>query len=394
MNLPLRPLLRPVPFTQPIYVARPHLPALEKYQARLEKIWTSGWLANNGAQHQELEKALSAVLGAPHLSLFNNGTIGLMLGCKALGLSGEVITTPFTFPATAHVLNWNNITPIFADIDPDTLTLAPAAIEPLITAQTSGILGVHVYGVPCDVQGIEQLARPRGLKVIYDGAHAFGTTVNGQPIAAFGDMTMYSFHATKLFHTAEGGALAVQDPAVKQRLDLLKNFGIKNEDEVILPGINGKMNELQAALGLALLDEIADERARRAQITALYRERLGKIDGLRLIEMPAGVTNSYQYQVVRVDAAITGMSRDALHESLKTFNIITRKYFYPLCSQYSCYQHLPSAAPQRLPNAHRVAREVLTLPLFSALTNEDVHRICDAINYCLAIGVSASTTTG
>ena len=378
--------LRPTPFKNPIYVARPRLPPLEKYQARLEKIWASAWLANNGAQHQELEKALSRLLGSPHLSLFNNGTIGLMLGCKALGLKGEVITTPFTFPATAHVLSWNHITPVFADIDPDSLTLSPKTIEPLITAQTSGILGVHVYGIPCDVQGIENLARPRGLKVIYDGAHAFATTINGQPIAAFGDMTMYSFHATKLFHTAEGGALAVQDPALKQRIELLKNFGIKNEEEVILPGINGKMNELQAALGLSLLDELAEERSRRAEIAAIYKQRLETIEGLRLIQMPAGVTNSYQYQVVRINAAITGVSRDALHEKLKTFNLITRKYFYPLCSQYSCYQHLPSAAAKQLPNAHRVASEVLTLPLFGALTDEEVHRICDVIAYCLQGG--------
>lgn len=376
-------LRKPTPFAEPLYVARPRLPALEKYARRLSDVWASGWLANNGGQHQKLEAALAEHLGARHLSLFNNGTIALLLACRALRLSGEVITTPFTFPASAHVLQWNGITPVFADVDPETLTISPEAIEQLVTDRTTGILGVHVYGIPCDVQAIDRTARYYGLKVVYDAAHAFGTRVDGVPVAHFGDATMYSFHATKLFHTAEGGALAVQDDDLKHRIDLLKNFGIKNEEEVVMPGINGKMNELQAALGLCMLDEVAQESARRAEIAAIYRERLAPLPGIRLLQMPASVTDSRQYLVARIDGRDSGVDRDELHRRLKAFNIVCRKYFHPLCSDYGCYRHLPSADPARLPHAQRAAREVMTLPYFGALSDEDVHRICDAIAYCL-----------
>ena len=372
----------PIPFAQPIYVTRPLLPPLEEYTALLQDVWASGWLSNGGAQHQALEAEVGQWLGAPHLSLFNNGTIALLVACQALELAGEVITTPFTFPATPHVLSRNNITPVFADIDPDTLCIAPASIEAGVTARTSGILGVHVYGVPCDVRAIASIAQSHRLSVVYDGAHAFGTQIDGQAISAFGDATMFSFHATKLFHTAEGGALAVQDPELKQRIDLLKNFGIKNENEVVLSGINGKMSELQAALGRVVLRSVAEERQRRMLIRRVYEQRLADVCSLRLQTMPAGVTDSLQYLVLRVGAQ-SGCSRDALHERLKTYNIITRKYFNPLCSEYSCYRHLPSAQPANLPNAHRVASEALVLPLYGALEIDDVHRICDAILHCL-----------
>jgi dTDP-4-amino-4,6-dideoxygalactose transaminase len=381
---PLNAIAKPPPaFTQPLYVARPMLPPLAEYTALLQDVWASGWLANGGEQHRCLEAELSQWLGAPHLSLFNNGTIALIVACQALKLAGEVITTPFTFPATPHVLSWNRITPVFADIDPETLCLDPNRVEASFTPHTSGILGVHVYGVPCDVHALQTLARTHSLRVVYDGAHAFGTLVDGKPIASFGDATMFSFHATKLFHTAEGGALAVSDPQLKQQIDLLKNFGIKNEDEVLMPGINGKMSELQAALGRVVLKHVAAERALRAEIRATYQARLHGTSGLRLHGIPANATDSLQYLVLRIDAQQAGCTRDTLHERLKRFNLITRKYFHPLCSDYSCYQHLPSASPANLPNAYRVASEVLTLPLFGALGQDDVHRICDCILYSL-----------
>lgn len=358
------------------------LPPLDDYTELLKDVWASGWLANGGEQHRALESELGQWLQVPHLSLFNNGTIALLVACQALDLQGEVITTPFTFPATPHVLNWNNITPVFADIDPDTLCIDPASIESRVTSRTSGILGVHVYGVPCDVNAIADISLRHQLRVVYDGAHAFGTQIDGQAIGTFGDATMFSFHATKLFHTAEGGALAVNDTALKERVELLKNFGIKNEDEVVLPGINGKMSELQAALGRVVLRSVAEERQRRMFIRRVYEQRLADVCGLRLQTMPAGVTDSLQYLVLRVGAQ-AGCSRDALHERLKTYNIITRKYFNPLCSEYSCYRHLPSAQPANLPNAHRVASEALVLPLYGALEIDDVHRICDAILHSL-----------
>ena len=359
------------------------LPPLGDYTALLQDVWASGWLANGGAQHQALEAELAQWLQVPHLSLFNNGTIALMVACQALRLTGEVITTPFTFPATPHVLSWNNVTPVFADIDPETLCIDPASVATLVTPRTSGILGVHVYGVPCDVNALGAIAQNHRLRVVYDGAHAFGTQINGQPIATYGDATMFSFHATKLFHTAEGGALAVNTPELKQHIDLLKNFGIQNENEVAMPGINGKMSELQAALGRVVLRHVGQERQRRAAVRQVYEQRLAGIEGLRLHAMPAGVTNSLQYLVLRVNAEQAGCSRDTLHERLKRYNIITRKYFHPLCSEYSCYRQLPSASPQQLPNAYRVASEVLALPLYGALSGDDVHRICDAICYSL-----------
>jgi len=373
----------PPPFEQPVYVTKPFLPPLPEYVARLESVWASGWLANNGQQHHALEQALSAYLGAPRLSLFNNGTIALIVACQALRLSGEVITTPFTFPATPHVLSWNNIAPVFADVDPVTLNIDPRGIEEKITARTSAILAVHVYGVPCDVEAIQDIARFYGLKVVYDAAHAFGAAIDGRPIGTFGDATMFSFHATKLFHTAEGGALAVGDPALKHRIDLLKNFGIKNESEVVMPGINGKMSELQAALGLAVLDHLEEELSARRRVAAIYTARLADVPGLSVMAMPAAVKNSQQYFIVRISADSPVKNRDSVCAGLKNFNIFARRYFYPLCSDYSCYRQLPSASPANLPVAHRAAAEVLALPFYGALSDGDAHRICDALLYLM-----------
>jgi len=374
---------RPAPFAQPVYVTRPLLPDLAAFTRRLEAVWDSAWLTNGGPQHQALEAALADYLGCPNLSLFNNGTIALIVACQALRLSGEVITTPFTFPATPHVLQWNNVTPVFADVDPVTMNLDPAAIEPLVTGRTTGILGVHVYGTPCRVDAIDEIARLYGLKVVYDAAHAFGAQIDGRPIGAYGDATMFSFHATKLFHAAEGGALAVPDPDLKRRIDLLKNFGIRDEERVVMPGINGKMSELSAALGLEVLALVDDERARRRRVADTYLARLARHPGVTALRPPANVRDSLQYFVVRVDAQRTGVSRDELHRRLREFNVVTRKYFQPLCSEYSCYRHLPSAQPERLPVAVRIASEVLCLPFHGGLADDDVHRICDMIDFAL-----------
>lgn len=369
--------VQPKAFEDRIFVTKPMLPPIEGYFDRLQDIWDSAQLSNGGAQHQELESALGAYFENPNISLFNNGTIALVTACQALRLSGEVITTPFTFPATPHVLSWNNITPVFADIDPVTMNLDPANIEPLISAHTTAILAVHVYGTPCDVEGIQQVADRHGLRVIYDAAHAFGTRVNDRSITSFGDTTMLSFHATKLFHTAEGGALVARDPAVKRRIDYLKNFGIQNEHTVLMPGINGKMSELHAAMGMLTLGMVDAERKRREQIGAIYRERLSPVYGLTMPVRSPDFTSSEQYFAIRIDAQACGITRDAMFEQLKEYNVFARRYFYPLCSDYSCYRMLPSAHPSYLPNAHRAATEVLCLPYYGALSDDDVHQICD-----------------
>ncbi|MCH4093843.1 MAG: DegT/DnrJ/EryC1/StrS family aminotransferase [Acetobacter peroxydans] len=350
----------------------------------MAEVWDAQWLTNGGPKHVALEAALGAHLDAGNLSLFNNGTIALITACQALRLSGEVITTPFTFAATPHVLSWNNITPVFADIDPVTMNLDPRNIEPLITNRTSAILAVHVFGTPCDVEGIQAIADRNGLKVIYDGAHAFGTTVGGESVTCFGDATMLSFHATKLFHTAEGGALVVRNSEIKKRVDFLKNFGIQDETTVLMPGINGKMSELHAALGLLTLDMVADERKRRQTIADIYRERLGDRTELVMPPILEGVTVSQQYFAIRVRNGESRISRDYLFDKLRQYNVYARKYFYPLCSSYSCYRMLPSAQSQFLPVAHQVSEEILCLPFYGGLSADDVHHICDIITFILA----------
>lgn len=373
----------PDAFQKPVYVTRPLLPNLDNFKDHLSDIWEAGWLSNSGSKARALEAELRDRLRAPQVSLFNNGTIALIVAAQALKLSGEVITTPFTFPATPHVLSWNNVTPVFADIDPETYTLDPACIEPLITSRTTGILAVHVYGMPCNVHAIQEVADAYGLKVIYDGAHAFGSEIDGQPITNFGDATMLSFHATKLFHTAEGGALVVRDPHLHKRIELLKNFGIKNEFQVTMPGINGKMNEIQAALGLLTLEMVEGERRARAAIGAVYRERLAGIAGLQPFELPTNVRNSQQYFIIRIKKEAASVDRDTLYERLKQYNIFARKYFYPLCSDYSCYRSLPSSNPASLPVAHQASSEVLSLPFFGELGVDGANRVCDAIDFIM-----------
>ena len=376
-------LKAPQGFDVPIYVTRPVLPPLADYVQSLEEIWQSGFITNGAAKHQALELALCNYLKAPHLSLFNNGTLALLVACQALEVKAEVVTTPFTFAATPHVLAWNNVTPVFADIDPETFCIDPNCIEDNLTPKTSAVLGVHVYGMPCNVNAIESLAKAHSLKVIYDGAHAFGTEFDGKPIVQYGDATMLSFHATKLFHSAEGGALCVANADLKKQVDLLKNFGIKNEEEVFLPGINGKMNELQAALGLLVLQQVEKEKQKRQTLRSIYEERLNKVPGIQILQVPSNASDSQQYLIAIIDEAQSGCSRDLLHVRLKQFNIISRKYFYPFCSNFDCYKHLPSPQPSRLPNAHRIASQVLSFPLFGSLDVDDVHRICDTMVYCL-----------
>jgi len=359
------------------------LPPLDEYMDELREVWESQWLTNVGAKHVALERALGAFLGTDNVCLFNNGTIAMVTACQALRLSGEVITTPFTFAATPHVLSWNNITPVFADIDPVAMTLDPGKIEPLITGRTSAILGVHVYGIPCDVEGIQSVADRHGVRVVYDAAHAFGTRVDGKLVTDFGDASMLSFHATKLFHTAEGGALVVHDSQVKERVDFLKNFGIQDEVTVLMPGINGKMNELQAALGLLTLKMVSREREKRQAIAKVYHERLCEISGVILPRIDGRIDPSHQYFPIRVDADKACRSRDEVFDGLRRYNVYARKYFYPLCSDYSCYRMLPSAHPSYLPVAHNVASQVLCLPFYGGLGDDEVHRICDIIEWLI-----------
>jgi dTDP-4-amino-4,6-dideoxygalactose transaminase len=366
------------PFKDPIYVTRPLLADLSEVNQELCEIWESQWLTNGGTKHQKLEEELRKVLDVSGLSLFNNGTIALIVAIQSLRLSGEVITTPFTFPATPHVLPWNNITPVFCDIDETTLTIDAKKLERAITPKTTGILGVHVYGMPCNVHQIQEIADRYGLRVIYDAAHAFGAEVDGKGIGNYGDISMFSFHATKLFHTVEGGALTFNAAHLKARIDLLKNFGIKNEEEVVMPGINGKMNEVQAAIGLINLKHIEEERRKRQAIVETYKHHLADIGGIKVFEIPEEVRNSYQYFVIRVGEEY-GLSRDELHSKLKEYNVITRKYFYPLCSDYSCYRYLPSANPDNLPAAHKAVKEVLCMPLYGALDVEDAAQICEMV---------------
>ncbi len=377
---PFRDLLDRYRFSEPILVTRPTMPPLAKYQELLEEIWESRWLTNLGTFHRQLEQRLAEYLGVESMSLFCNGTIALLLALQNLRINGgEVITTPFTFPATPHVLYWNGIRPVFCDIDEETFNLDPARVEQLISPDTKAILGVHVYGTPCDVESLQNLADRHGLYLIYDAAHAFGVTYKGRSLARFGDASMLSFHATKLFSTFEGGALILRTEAQKRRADFLRNFGIVDQETVIGPGINGKMNELQAAYGLLQLDMVDQEIENRRILSQHYQEGLGKIPGLRMLQEIPDVKRNWAYFPILVDADAYGMSRDALHRVLKDFNILTRKYFFPLCSTYSCYSSFASSRPDNLPIAHDVADRILCLPIYGNLTAEDVRAISHVV---------------
>lgn len=373
----------PDSFSAPVYVTRPMLPPLERYVSLLEQVWQRRWLTNNGSMHAAFEVALRDHLNVPHASLTTNGTMAISLACRALDLTGEVVTTPFTSPATPNALHWIGLEPVFADIDPVALTIDPAAIERAITPRTSAILGVHIYGMPCDFDAIEAIAKRHGLRVIYDGAHSFGDTISGRPVLGFGGASTVSLHATKVFNTAEGGAVLTRDGALKEKIDRLKSLGIKDEVTVLYPGTNGRMNELQAALGLANLEGIAQEYEGRRAVAAVYRERLHGIGGVACFSLPVELTPGLHYFVIRVDQARAALSRDDLQARLKAFNLFTRRYFFPLCSEFSFYRDLPSSRPDNLPNAHQASREVLCLPFYGTLPVEDAHRICDMIEYSL-----------
>jgi dTDP-4-amino-4,6-dideoxygalactose transaminase len=369
---------RPQEFSEPVYVTRSVLPPLEKLQAHLTDVWSSRILSNQGPKHAQFESALRALLRVPNVTLFSNGTLALTLGIRALQITGEVITTPFTFPATPHAIVWGGATPVFCDIDPITLCIDPVAVERMITSQTTAILGVHVYGMACDVATLQEVADRYGLKLIYDAAHAFGTEVNGVPIGQFGDLSMFSFHATKLFHSVEGGCLIYRDEALRRTLDLLKNFGIASEISVQLSGLNAKLNEIQAIIGLLMIDEIAAEQGRRRAVRQRYRETLPEIEGISCIKIPESVTDSLQYMPIIVDEARFGLSRNKLYAGLREFNVYARKYFYPLCTEYVPYLKSKSGP---LPNATYAAESVLCLPFYGEMGIETVDRICDIIRY-------------
>jgi len=367
-------------FLNPIYITRPIFPDLDKFNEKLKTIWQSKILSNNGVQCQALEKKISKILKVDNLQIFNNGTIALLVGLKSLHLSGEVITTPFTFPATVNCLIWNNLTPVFCDIDKNTMNIDVNKIESLITSKTSAILAVHVFGTPCDVEKIQEIANKHKLKVIYDAAHAFETEFNNKSIASFSDLTMFSFHPTKLFHTGEGGALVFKNTDVAAESRMLKNFGIKNEEEVIYCGINGKINEIQSALGLLVLNCRNKERKRRKLIKDTYQKMLVEIDGISFVERNKSETkSSYQYFVIRINKDKFGKSRNFVYEEFKKYNVFTRKYFYPLCSEYPYCKDLKSAEKVMLPVANRVVEEVLAMPFYGGLKISEVKKICNLL---------------
>ena len=380
-RLALDELVSEYSFADPVLIMKPTMPNLKDYHKCMERIWETRWLTNIGDFHKELEIRLGEYLGVDDVCLFCNGTIALLVALNALRINNcEVITTPFTFPATAHTLYWNNIKPVFCDIDPKTLNLDPNRIEQFITPDTKAILPVHVFGSSCDVAAIQEIADLHGLYVIYDSAHAFGVKYNDHPVVEYGDISMLSFHATKLFSTIEGGALIVKNEVQKQRINFLKNFGIADEETVIGPGINGKMNEFQAAYGLLMLDLVDEEIANRRELVRIYRDNLKKVAGISYLDDIPGVEHNYSYFPILIDSEQYGMSRDELYGLLKKFNVFSRKYFYPLCSHYSCYSALPSSQPVNLPVAERVSQQVLCLPLYGSLQQSAVKTICTIIH--------------
>lgn len=361
-----------------ISFTRPLLPPLPDFQTRLQEIWSDGWLTNRGKQLERFETRLKQTMRCEQISLFCNGTIALLLGLRALRLQGEVITTPFTFPATIHAIQWAGLTPVFCDIDPVTMCLDPRRVEEAITEKTTAILAVHVFGIPCDVKALEAIARKHHLKLVFDAAHAFGVEISGTPIGDFGDMSMFSFHATKLFHTAEGGALVYQDKSLASDLHLLHNFGIPSEDHVLLSGINGKMNEIQAALGLCVLDLLDEERRKRAAVAARYLTHLTRVPGVSYHPSGSEVRSSLQYMPIRIHQN-AGKSRDEIYQRMRASGILARRYFYPLCSRIECYAHLPSAAPSNLPQALAIEKEILCLPFHGDLSDAELDQVCEMI---------------
>lgn len=362
-----------------ITVTSPLLPNLDEFQEMLKQIWESKWITNNGDFHKLLEKELAAYLGVPFVSLFTNGTLPLLTALQALRITGEVITTPYSFVATTHCIWWNGCKPVFVDIDPATGNLDPDKIEAAITPKTTAIMPVHVYGKPCDTKRIQEIADKYGLKVIYDAAHAFGVKVNGESVLNAGDLSTLSFHATKVYNTLEGGAMVMQDEKTKKRIDYLKNFGFAGEIEIVAPGINSKVDEVRAAYGLLNLRQVDAAVEARHQVAVKYREALRSVEGVTFFDDMPGVHHNYSYFPIFIDAEKYGLTRDELYARMKAANVLGRRYFYPLISEFSTYRGLPSAAPENLPNAHKMADSVICLPMHHALSEEEIQRVLDTV---------------
>ena len=365
-------------FEKPILVTKPFLPPLEKYCEGLKEIWDNQWLTNNGPVLQRYREELKNYFETGNICLFNNGTLALQIALQGMGITGEVITTPFTFVATTHALYWNKIRPVFCDIEPDTFTLDPAKVEALITPWTTAILAVHVFGRPCRMNELADIAKRHNLALIYDAAHAFGVRVNGRPIGHYGDLSMFSFHATKLYHSIEGGMLTFKDSGFSSTFKYLKNFGFKNETEVVMPGTNAKMNEMQALMGSLMLKYMDTIIEKRKCIYEIYHERLSEVPGIRFSPEPeSNVAYNYAYVPVQVDEKEFGMSRDALYEKLKEYNVFARRYFYPLLNEFACYQSVPVSKP--LDAAVKASKKIITLPIYVDLHEDSVHQICEIL---------------
>ena len=362
-----------------ITVTSPLLPDLDEFTKSLKQIWDSKWITNNGDFHKQLESALAEYLGVPYVSLFTNGTLPLLTALQALRITGEVITTPYSFVATTHSIWWNGCKPVFVDIDPSTGNIDPDKIEAAITPRTTAIMPVHVYGKPCNTARIQEIADTYGFKVIYDAAHAFGVEVNGKGLLNEGDLSTLSFHATKVFNTIEGGAMIMHDEKMKRRIDDLKNFGIHDEGTVVGPGINSKLEEIRSACGLLNLKQVDKALEARHKVAIKYRQELKNIEGITFFEDMPGVKHNYSYFPIFVDKSKYGMSRDELYFKMKENNIWGRRYFYPLISEFSTYKGLESANPENLPNAHKMANTVLCLPMHHALTDCDIERIINIL---------------
>ena len=364
---------------KPIFVTQPFLPPLEEFIPYLDEIWESKWITNVGRFHKEFEKALCDYLGVKYISLFANGTLALMTALQVLRITGEVITTPYSFVATTHALNWNGIKPVFCDIEEETYNLNAGKIEAAITPQTTAILPVHVYGNPCNVNKIKSIADIYGLKVIYDAAHAFGVRVNGNSILNYGDLSVLSFHATKIFTTFEGGAIVCHDEKTKKRIDFLKNFGFADEVTVVGQGFNGKMNEVQAAMGLLQLKYINANIEKRKRIAGLYREGLKDVKGIRYLNDIKGVSHNYPYFPIFINKKEFGKSRDEVYNEFRKHNIYCRRYFYPLISQFPTYKGLESSKPSNIPVAEDITQKVICLPIYPDLSKQEVNMIINQI---------------
>ncbi|MBR3480329.1 MAG: DegT/DnrJ/EryC1/StrS family aminotransferase [Prevotella sp.] len=362
-----------------IKVTSPLLPPLDEFTTMLEDIWQRRWVTNNGQYHQQLEKALAEYLKVPYISLFTNGTLPLLTALQALDIKGEVITTPYSFVATTHAIWWNGCQPVFVDIEDETCGIDPDKIEAAITPRTTAIMPVHCYGHPVKMKRIQEIADHHGLKVIYDAAHAFGVEMDGESVLNAGNMSTLSFHATKVYNTLEGGAIIMHDKQTKQHIDYLKNFGFAGETEVKAPGINSKVDEVRCAYGLLNLKQVDSAIAHRRRVAEIYREALRNVPGIRFYEDMPGVRHNYGYFPIFVDAKEYGMTRDALYFKLQSAGVYGRRYFYPLISTFSPYRNLPSATPENLPVATRIANEVICLPMHHALSEEDIERVVSVV---------------